>query len=77
MFGFGTRLALCPGQVPRPVGKKEDMAMAEDLLVTAGVLVASAVCGWYVVHAISGVVLSIPADDMCTTAAQCLALVGG
>jgi len=70
-------LLCAPAKVPRPVGKKEDMAMAEDLLVTAGVLVASAVCGWYVVHAISGVVLSIPADDMCTTAAQCLALVGG
>ncbi|HZF07139.1 MAG TPA: hypothetical protein VE932_22580 [Patescibacteria group bacterium] len=51
--------------------------MAEDLLVVAGVLVSSAVCGWYVVHAISIVVLSIPVGDMCTTAAQCLALAGG
>jgi hypothetical protein len=51
--------------------------MTEDLLVTAGVLVASAVCGWCVVHAISGVVLSVPVDDMCMTAAQCLALAGG
>jgi hypothetical protein len=51
--------------------------MTEDLVVTAGVLIASAICGWYVVHAISGVVLSIPADDMCTMAAQCLALTGG
>ena len=51
--------------------------MTEDLLVTAGVLIASAICGWYVVHAITGVILSIPADDTCTMAAQCLALSGG
>src|SRR5438270_11781879 len=59
-----------------PVGT-EDTAMTEDLLLTAGVLIASAICGWYVVHAISGVVLSIPVDDSCTMAAQCLALAGG
>ena len=51
--------------------------MAEDLLVVAGVLVSSAVCGWYVIHAISGIVLSIPVDEMCTAAAQCLSLAGG
>jgi hypothetical protein len=51
--------------------------MTEDLLVTAGALIASAICGWYVVRAINGVVLSIPVDDTCTMAAQCLALVGG
>src|SRR5438132_9961042 len=59
-----------------PVGT-EGTAMTEDLLLTAGVLIASAICGWYVVHAISGVVLSIPVDDSCTMAAQCLALAGG
>ena len=51
--------------------------MTEDLLLTAGVLIASAICGWYVVHAISGVVLRIPVDDSCTMAAQCLALAAG
>ena len=56
---------------------EEDTAMTEDLLVTAGVLIASAICGWYVVHAISGVILSMPVDDTCTMAAQCLALAGG
>ena len=51
--------------------------MTEDLLLTAGVLIASAICGWHVVHAVSGVVLSVPVDDTCTMAAQCLTLAGG
>jgi hypothetical protein len=75
--GFGTRLALWLGQTSRALVGQEDTAMTEDLLLTAGVLIASAICGWYVVHAISGVVLSIPVDDTCTMAAQCLALAGG
>jgi hypothetical protein len=53
---------------------KEDMVMTEDLLLVSGVLTASAVCAWYVIHAISGVVLFIPADDMCASATQCIAL---
>jgi hypothetical protein len=51
--------------------------MMEDLLIVAGVLLASAVCGWYVVHSISGIVLLIPADDVCGTAAKCLSLAMG
>ena len=46
--------------------------MTEDLLVIVGVLVASAVCGWYVVHSISGIVLLVPADNVCGTASACL-----
>src|SRR5207302_6428516 len=77
--GFpGSALALLCGPARRHalIGE-EDTAMTEDLLVTAGVLIASAICGWYVVHAISGVILSMPVDDTCTMAAQCLALAGG
>lgn len=48
--------------------------MTDDLLLVSGVLIALGVSGWYVIHAISGVVLFIPADDMCATAAQCIAL---
>lgn len=48
--------------------------MAEDLLLVATVLVASAVCGWYVVQAIP--VVPIPAEDMCT-AVECVALAFG
>src|SRR2546421_1553611 len=74
----GSALALLCGPARRHalIGE-EDTAMTEDLLVTAGVLIASAICGWYVVHAISGVILSMPVDDTCTMAAQCLALAGG
>jgi uncharacterized membrane protein len=46
--------------------------MTEDLLVLVGVLLASAVCGWYVVHSISGIVLLVPADGLCGTATTCL-----
>ena len=45
--------------------------MTEDLLVVAGALLASAVCGWYVVHSIRDIAQLVPADDLCTTAAQC------
>lgn len=51
--------------------------MKDDLVVVAGVLLASAVCAWYVVQAIAGVVHPIPTDDTCTTATQCLALAMG
>jgi hypothetical protein len=46
--------------------------MTEDLLVVVGVLLASAVCGWYVVDSIRGIALLIPADDVCGTAMRCL-----
>jgi hypothetical protein len=50
------------------------MVMKEDLLVIAGVLVASAVCAWYVMTAVAGVVIHpIPTDDACTVVQQCLA----
>jgi|RhiMetdeSRZDD1v2_1073273.scaffolds.fasta_scaffold27729_10 uncharacterized membrane protein len=49
--------------------------MKEDLLVVAGVLVASAVCAWYVMTAVAGIVHPIPTDDTCTVATQCLASV--
>jgi hypothetical protein len=51
--------------------------MTEDLLVVAGVLVASAVCGWYVLHSIRDIALLVPADDLCTTVAQCMQLALG
>jgi hypothetical protein len=50
------------------------MTMAEDLLLVAGVLVASVLCGWYVVQAIP--VAPVPAEDMCT-AVECVALAFG
>jgi uncharacterized membrane protein len=46
--------------------------MTEDLLVVVGVLVASAVCAWYVVQSISGMAVLIPADEVCETAAGCV-----
>ena len=46
--------------------------MTEDLLMSVGVLLASAVCGWYVVHSISGIVLLIPADGFCGAGGACL-----
>ena len=51
--------------------------MTDDLLLIAGLVLSAALCGWFVVHAISGVVLLVPADDLCGTAAQCVALVVG
>jgi uncharacterized membrane protein len=45
--------------------------MTEDLLVIVGVLVASAVCAWYVVQSISGMAVLIPADEVCEAAARC------
>lgn len=51
--------------------------MKEDLLTVTGVLVAAAVCAWFVAHAVAGVVHPIPTDDTCTTATQCLALALG
>jgi hypothetical protein len=51
--------------------------MTEDLLVVAGVLLASAVCGWYVVHSIRDIAQLVPGDELCTTAAQCLNLALG
>ena len=47
--------------------------MKEELVVITGVLVSAAVCAWYVVQAVAGVVHPIPTDDMCTTVTQCLA----
>jgi hypothetical protein len=57
--------------------QEEDTAMKDDLVVIAGVLLASAVCAWYVLQAFAGVVHPIPTDDTCTTASQCLALAMG
>jgi hypothetical protein len=57
--------------------EKEEPTMEEDTLVVAGVLLASAVCGWYVVQSIRDIALLVPADDLCTTAAQCLQLALG
>jgi uncharacterized membrane protein len=51
--------------------------MKEDVMVVAGVLVAAAVCAWYVAHAVAGVVHPIPTDDNCTTVSQCLAMAMG
>lgn len=52
--------------------------MKDDLLVAAGVLLASAICAWYVVQAIAGVVVyPVPSDDTCTVATQCLAFAIG
>ena len=45
--------------------------MTEDLLMIVGVLLASAVCGWYVVHSISGIVLLVPADGVCGIGSVC------
>jgi hypothetical protein len=72
------RVALRSGGV-RPVlsSQEEDTAMKDDLVVIAGVLLASALCAWYVFQAIAGVVHPIPTDDTCTTATQCLALAMG
>jgi hypothetical protein len=53
------------------------MVMKDDLLVVAAVLLASAICAWYVVQAIAGVVHPIPTDDTCAVATQCFALVVG
>jgi uncharacterized membrane protein len=57
--------------------QKEDKAMKDDLLLITGVLVGAALSVWYIVHAIAGVVYTIPADDACTTATQCFALAMG
>jgi hypothetical protein len=62
------------GPVPT---RQEDKAMKEELVVITGVLVSAAVCTWYVVQAVAGVVHPIPTDDMCTTVTQCLALALG
>ena len=51
--------------------------MKEDVVMVTGVLVAAAVCAWYVAHAVAGVVHPIPTDDTCTTVTQCLALAMG
>ena len=48
--------------------------MTEDLLVVVGVLLASAVCGWYIVHSIRDIAQFVPADEICSTAAQSLNL---
>jgi hypothetical protein len=51
--------------------------MKKDTIVVVGVLLASAICGWYVVQSIRDITLLMPADDLCTTAAQCLQLALG
>jgi hypothetical protein len=51
--------------------------MKEDVVVVTGVLVAAALCAWYVASAVAGVVHPIPTDDTCTTVTQCLTLVLG
>lgn len=57
--------------------QQEDKAMKEELVVVTGVLIAAAVCTWYVAHAVAGVVHPIPTDDTCTTVTQCLSLALG
>ncbi len=47
--------------------------MKDDLIVVAGVLVAAAMCAWYMAQAVAGVVHPIPTDDSCSTVTQCLA----
>jgi hypothetical protein len=51
--------------------------MTEDLLVVVGVLIAAAVCGWYVVQSISGIVNTIPADQVCEAAGRCVPIALG
>ena len=51
--------------------------MTEDALVVVGVLLASAICGWYVIHSIGDIARLVPADELCTTASQCLQLALG
>jgi uncharacterized membrane protein len=51
--------------------------MKDDLLLVSGVVIAAAVCVWYVVQAIAGIVHPIPTDDTCSSATQCLALALG
>jgi hypothetical protein len=51
--------------------------MTEDLVVVVGVLAASAMCAWYVVHSISGIAVLIPADEVCETAARCVPIALG
>ncbi len=51
--------------------------MTEDAVVVVGVLLASAICGWYVAHLISDIAKLVPADDLCTTASQCMQLALG
>jgi hypothetical protein len=57
--------------------EEEDWTMTDDALVVVGVLLASAICGWYVVQSIRDIALLVPADDLCTTASQCLQLALG
>jgi hypothetical protein len=54
---------------------EEDEAMKEDIVVVSGILVAAAMCAWYVAQAVAGIVHPIPTEDACSTAAQCLAVV--
>src|SRR6195256_958027 len=52
LSGFpGSALALLCGPARRHAhwSEKEDTAMTEDLVVTAGGLISSAICRWYVV----------------------------
>lgn len=51
--------------------------MKDDLLLVSGVVVAAAVCVWYVFQAVAGVAHPIPTDDTCTTTMQCLAIAMG
>ena len=46
----------------------------EDLLLMVGVLLASMLCGWYLVQAVDAVLIA--PDAVCTTA-DCLALAAG
>jgi hypothetical protein len=49
--------------------------MSEDLVAVGALLIGIAVFGWSVVHALNGIVLLVPADEACRTAAECAAAV--
>ena len=51
--------------------------MTEDAVVAVGVLLASAICGFYILHSIRDIAQLAPADDLCATASQCLQLALG
>jgi hypothetical protein len=81
---LGVALSLPSLQSRSPKGDREqeerameDRAMTEDLLMVIGVMLASAVCGWYVVRSIADIARVVPVDDLCTTAGQCLQLALG
>jgi hypothetical protein len=49
--------------------------MSEDVVAVGALLIGITIFGWSLVHALSGIVVQIPADDLCRTAAECAAAV--